>query len=115
MTNSLLTIIGMAATVILAAEKIPRAMAALVRACIPLAHAVRDLCQAIRGDKVGRGMLPTTTPDGSTYTSPGSDGEEHPSETRRRMKVRDREPRLSAAPLGTRHHQRAVRTRRRHY
>lgn len=53
MTTSVLTIIGMAAMMILAAEKIPRALAALVRACIPLAHAIRDLSSAIRTDTAG--------------------------------------------------------------
>ena len=53
----------MAATMILAAEKIPRALAALVRACIPLAHAIRDLSQAIRSDTAGKGDAVNDTTD----------------------------------------------------
>jgi hypothetical protein len=56
----------MAATMILAAEKIPRALAALVRACIPLAHAIRDLSRAIRSETAGKGDAVNDTADRTT-------------------------------------------------
>lgn len=75
MTATALAVIGVTVAVILAAEKIPHALTALVRACIPLVHALRELMLCLRGSAPQGYDSPSDLH--SAPTVPAEDSDQH--------------------------------------